>query len=138
MACRQTGNHTNLLMLMMAGLGAAWCQGHLPELPFAPQAGWSCEGQAELEMIPRRAEQEAAAETELAGSHLVTEFDSRPKSGSGPRCESDLEPRLDLEARTGAEHLLCWAVQMVMAHQQCLQLGWSGMEGSDGGMAACS
>ena len=117
---------------MMAGLGAAWGHGHWPESPFGQQAGRSSEGQAEVERIILRAEGAAAAGTELEltnGSRFVTGIDSGRESG--------LKPRLELEQGTGAEHDLCWAVQGVTVHQQCLQLGWGGVEGSSGGMAAC-
>ena len=141
MACRHRGKYTNLLTPMMAGLGAAWAQGHLPEPPFAQQAGRSSEGQAELETITQRAEREAAAETEVEltiGSHFVTGIDSGPESGLELRCESDLEPRFEHEKRTGSGHELCWAVQVAMVQQQCWQLGWGGVEGSSGRMSACS
>ena len=135
------GQYTNLLTLMMAGLGAAWGQGHLPEPPFAQQAGQRFEGQAEVEMIPLRAEGGAAAETEpelTNGFHFVTGIDSGPESELEPTHESGLERKYEFEQGTGAEHDLCWAVQGVMVHQQCLQLGRGGMDGSSGGMAACS
>ena len=132
--------NTDLPAKMLTGLEIAWDQGHFQEVPSGQRAGLSSEGQAEHDWTQLRGERGAVAVAELGVAndfHFVTVIDSEPESVWELRGGSDLEPRCDFERGSVAAHDLCWAVQVMMIQQQCLQLGQGGVGGSGGGVAAC-